>query len=280
MDTFTAGFLRMLQLNTAFASSGFLASFDFSNDFYLTQLEQANFTIEGPGGGLTIAPTGYIGIGTETPLTKMQIGNIWTFYDGYTNKIIGRNNHYTGNNFVRIEQGVASQISFSGGGDIVMQTATTGSAGSNITTWNTVTMKNNGDVGIGLSPTAKLDVAGSIKAASANISGLVSIGTSSSIINLDVKGKIRAEEVKVCLNQGCDYVFEEDYQLMSLNDLDTFIKTNKHLPDVAPAAVMEAEGINLSEMNALLLRKVEELTLYILQIEKRISEFENKKGGK
>jgi len=107
--------------------------------------------------------------------------------------------------------------------------------------------------------------ANSLKATSANISGKVNIGTSSSNINLDVKGTIRSEEVRVCVNQGCDYVFEDDYELMNLNDLHSFIKTNKHLPDVAPAAEMEAEGINLSEMNALLLRKVEELTLYILQ---------------
>jgi len=66
---------------------------------------------------------------------------------------------------------------------------------------------------------------------------------------------------------------------MNLNDLHSFIKTNKHLPDVAPAAEMEAEGINLSEMNALLLRKVEELTLYILQMEQRVSELESQKGG-
>jgi hypothetical protein len=127
--------------------------------------------------------------------------------------------------------------------------------------------------------TGTLAVNGAMSAASANITGKVNIGTTTSAINLDVKGIIRAEEVKVCLNQGCDYVFEDDYELMSLSDLNTFIKTNKHLPEIAPAAEMEAEGINLSEMNALLLKKVEELTLYIISMEKRLSEVESKKGG-
>ena len=104
--------------------------------------------------------------------------------------------------------------------------------------------------------------------------GNVGIGASNPTVKLDVTGVVRAHEVKVCLNQGCDYVFDDDYELMNLNDLSFFIKTNKHLPDVAPAAQMEEEGINLSEMNALLLKKVEELTLYILQQEERIKALE------
>ncbi|GHV43676.1 hypothetical protein FACS1894180_3470 [Bacteroidia bacterium] len=96
---------------------------------------------------------------------------------------------------------------------------------------------------------------------------------------LDVTGTIRAHEVKVCLNQGCDYVFDKDYNLMNINDLKNYVNTNKHLPDVAPAAEMEDEGINVSEMSTLLLKKVEELTLYIIELEKRISEMEAKKGG-
>ena len=198
--------------------------------------------------------TGNFGVGcSNPPLTKMQIGNIWTFHDGPNDKIIGRNTYYNGSSNIRITSGIASRIYFNVDGDIVLQTAPTGAANSVIDGyWKTLCLKNDGNLGIGTSnPGAKLDV----------------IGT------------IRAEEVKVCLNQGCDYVFEDDYELMNLNDLHSFIKTNKHLPDVAPAAEMEAEGINLSEMNALLLRKVEELTLYILQMEQRVSELESQKGG-
>jgi len=133
----------------------------------------------------------------------------------------------------------------------------------------------NGNVGIGISsPTQKFHVVGN-----SYFNGNVGVGVSNPTAKLDIAGLVRAHDVKVCLNQGCDYVFEEDYPLMNLNELNTFIKTNKHLPDVVPAAVMEAEGINLSEMNALLLRKVEELTLYIIQIENRLSTLVSKKGG-
>jgi cytoskeletal protein CcmA (bactofilin family) len=109
-----------------------------------------------------------------------------------------------------------------------------------------------------------------------SFTGNVGIGISShNKYKLDVKGTIRAEEVLVCLNQGCDFVFEEDYELMGLEELEKYIKTNKHLPEVAPAAVMEAEGINVSEMSAKLLQKIEELTLYILQQEKKMTDLQH-----
>ncbi|MDR0874466.1 MAG: hypothetical protein LBN27_13550 [Prevotellaceae bacterium] len=103
-----------------------------------------------------------------------------------------------------------------------------------------LTLMDNGNVGIGKTPTVKLDV----------------------------DGTIQAKEVKVCLTQGCDYVFDKNYNLMSLNDVESYINTNKHLPDVAPAAEMEAVGIDVSEMSALFLRKIEELTLYMIDMKK------------
>ncbi len=73
-----------------------------------------------------------------------------------------------------------------------------------------------------------------------------------------------------------DYVFEENYLLRDLKEVKEYIDTNGHLPDVPSANKVAKEGIGLKEMNNILLQKVEELTLYIIQMENRISELENK----
>jgi hypothetical protein len=95
---------------------------------------------------------------------------------------------------------------------------------------------------------------------------------------LAVKGTIHCQEVKVDLAGAVapDYVFEKDYALMPLSNLRNYIDQNKHLPEVPSAADMEKEGVMLKEMNLILLKKVEELTLYILEQEKRIEALEKK----
>ena len=105
--------------------------------------------------------------------------------------------------------------------------------------------------------------------------GNVGIGVQNPTTKLDVAGTIRTHELKVCVNQGCDFVFDSNYNLMPLNELGNFIQQNKHLPEIAPAAIMEEEGINVSEMNMLLLRKVEELTLYVLTQNGEIQSLKN-----
>jgi hypothetical protein len=105
--------------------------------------------------------------------------------------------------------------------------------------------------------------------------GNLGIGTSKPDAKLTVKGNIHAEEVKVDLNVPApDYVFEEDYELQTLQQIESYIKTNKHLPEVPSAKQMEAEGLNLKEMNLLLLKKVEEMTLYLIDQNKRITKLE------
>lgn len=96
--------------------------------------------------------------------------------------------------------------------------------------------------------------------------GNVGVGTQNPDAKLAVKGTVHAEEVKVDLSvPGPDYVFEEDYQLQSLEEIESYVKANKHLPDVPSASEMEAEGIKVGEMNMILLRKVEELTLHLIK---------------
>ncbi len=89
-------------------------------------------------------------------------------------------------------------------------------------------------------------------------------------------GKIWSEEVEVVSSVTWpDYVFENDYSLMTIADLEKFIKTNGHLPEI-PKAEEAEQGIKLGEMNAKLLKKIEELTLYMIQQEKRIKELEER----
>ena len=108
--------------------------------------------------------------------------------------------------------------------------------------------------------------------------GNIGIGTTAPDAKLAVKGTIHAQEVKVDLNvPGPDYVFEENYNLPSLTEIENYIKQNKHLPEVPSAKEMETNGINLSEMNMLLLKKAEELTLHLINQQKEIELLKNKK---
>ncbi len=73
-----------------------------------------------------------------------------------------------------------------------------------------------------------------------------------------------------------DYVFYKNYQLNSLKDLETFIKTNNHLPEIPSAGDVEKNGIDLTDNQAILLKKVEELTLYIIEQNKKAEQQQQK----
>ena len=100
--------------------------------------------------------------------------------------------------------------------------------------------------------------------------GNVGIGTTTPAEKLSVNGKIRAKEVKVETANWPDYVFEPSYLLPDLKTTEQFIKENKHLPEIPSAEEVKANGINLGEINAKLLKKVEELTLYLIEQNRRL----------
>jgi len=102
--------------------------------------------------------------------------------------------------------------------------------------------------------------------------GSVGIGTQDTKgYKLAVNGSAIFTKVKVEAYSGWpDYVFERNYQLPSLMDVEKYILEHKHLPDVPSAAIVEKEGQDLGEMNKILLQKVEELTLYLIDQQKQL----------
>ncbi|CAG2532863.1 hypothetical protein MAR621_03057 [Maribacter dokdonensis] len=111
--------------------------------------------------------------------------------------------------------------------------------------------------------------------------GNVGIGTSDpDTFKLAVNGNVRTQEIRVETANWPDYVFRNDYQLPSLNTVKNFIEKRGHLPSIPPASELTREGLELGEMNKLLLQKIEELTLYILERENRIQLLEENSENK
>lgn len=91
---------------------------------------------------------------------------------------------------------------------------------------------------------------------------------------MSVNGNIRAKEVTVETGWA-DFVFEPDYDLDSLEEVEKFIQQNGHLKDIPSSAMVEENSIGLAKMNMRLLQEIEEMTLYIIQTSKRINELEH-----
>jgi len=105
-----------------------------------------------------------------------------------------------------------------------------------------------------------------------NNSGTFAIGMGTTAVPAGAKvavgGKIVCKEVEVTLTGMPDYVFNKDYKLRSLYDVENFINSNKHLPGVPSEKEVVGKGLNLGDMNSILLQKVEELTLYMINLQK------------
>jgi hypothetical protein len=103
-----------------------------------------------------------------------------------------------------------------------------------------------------------------------NSSGRVGIGTIDPQSLLSVNGTITSKEVNVTLDGWSDFVFDDDYQLKNLEEVESFIAKNNRLPDIPSENEVLDNGINLGEMDAKLLQKIEELTLYMIDINKEV----------
>ena len=120
----------------------------------------------------------------------------------------------------------------------------------------------NGNVGIGVEdPEAKLHVDGKILC-----SGEIEVADlNSNSINVN---SLNAKDIQMDMHGAADYVFDENYNLKSLSEVESYVNEHKHLPGMPSAAEMDANGVSVSKMSNLLLEKVEELTLHMIKLEK------------
>ena len=211
---------------------------------YFTSLAQTN----------TFPASGNVGIGTTTPLTNFQVNGTG---------IIGNSAGTNYNENLRLPSSTAGYSCLALG-------ATPAASGTGFGQWSLVkfpdadlskfTIRHNQDDHFSIST-----------------SGNVGIGTvDTKGYKLAVAGNMIAESVKVKL-QGAwpDYVFDESYKLPSLRETEAHIKEKGHLPGIPSVADVKANGIDLGDMNAKLLEKIEELTLHLIEMKK-----ENEKQNK
>ena len=213
-------------------------------------LQGNNFVIASGGGAartnlweakyFSINANGNVGIGTTSPTAKLDINGRTQFRDGIDFGVGGTSN--------------VGMISWSGTNTFIMAANGTNPIGFNTGGSERMKIPSTGQVIIG------------------------SITTIPPDYKLAVAGNVIAEKVKVKKQSSGwpDYVFAPSYKLPSLIEVEKFVKQNSHLPEIPSAAEIEKDGQDLGDMNRLLLKKVEELTLYIINQEKRIQELEKK----
>ncbi len=212
------------------------------------------------GERMRFTSSGKIGIGTLDPINDLDIAGSVGFISNAgssgsiakfnANGVLG-NTPFSNNSYVMLGNGTFGPVPSSG----------------NASYWslNNGNLKNTNGGNPGLVITS---------------AGLVGIGIVPDVGDatvLQVEGTIGAREVKVTQSNFPDYVFNSSYNLRSLSEVENYIKLNRHLPEIPSAAEVESNnGIELGVMQAKLLQKIEELTLYIIEQDKKIDKLQEK----
>ena len=212
---------------------------------------------------INVNTEGNIGFGTNSPVSKLSVAGSLTLGGGVGNNTLPRPLITAGtlpNGEIRGYSGAGNAyddgfLRLSGGGGTTSSVKTF----IDLSGYSTVPDMN-GNIVFGTYGTERMRI---------DRNGYVSIGTKAPDALLTVNGTIHSSEVKVNLNfPAPDYVFANDYKLRSLQEVENYIKENSHLPEIPSAKEFEKNGINVSEMNMALLKKVEELTLYSIEQQK------------
>ena len=247
--------------------------------FGLYDYTSAQYKWRTTGGNVYLVEnSGSVGIGSTLPMAKLDINGKGDNILNFTNKIIDADN---------LDMLSIHSLNKSSVLNLVSSRTDAGSLGGLIFTTTQGWMDSHANIAgivggrVGTDATAggylsfwTKNGSGAIPQENMRIThdGNVGIGTTDPKgYKLAIAGKAVAEEVVVKLQANWpDYVFEDSYQLPSLSETEKYIKTNKHLPGVPSAKEIRENGVILGEMNAILLKKVEELTLYLLEQNKKI----------
>lgn len=271
-DNYTTTF-QMTNVNTGSSSSdGFLLK-QHNLDVHFSQRENGHMVFRTPGGEIILSSTGRFGYGDTVSTHRFNVHGTARF-----------------DSDVKMTQsltvdGTASTGALSVGG--ALNTAghlTVGSANQppvGLTVHGTTTL----NYGLTVGGVTTLQSALTVSS-SATVNGALTVG-GNAIVNgslkigsgfqCDAGGGLKVKYLKVTLTDWPDYVFGDNHALMPLGELEAYVNEHSHLPGVPSAEEVEADGADLGEMNKVLMEKVEELTLYIIDLQKQINELKSNK---
>jgi hypothetical protein len=276
----TNGGMRVTQTASGFSAMELYNSTTGGHNWAMVSTGSGNYEGAGHFGIYDYTTAGYrffingtngnVGVGTNNPLHKFQVNNGNIFIDG-TSPL--------GGPMLLLGDGPSSPNNGQWGIEYIPSSM--GTAGLNFwRPWPTTNSgnyfmflaDNTGNVGINTNnPTARLTVNGNV------LIGDPATVTLPAGYKLYVESGILAEKVKVAVkntSDWSDYVFEKNYQLKKLEDVEKYVVENKHLPNIPSAQEVVNGGLDLATMDSKLLGKVEELTLYVISLNKRIAELE------
>ncbi|MBV8328830.1 hypothetical protein [Chryseobacterium sp.] len=241
---------------------------------------------------MTIRPGGNIGIGTEDPRAKLDIwGNILAGNTHATDGINAFSIRYEDgsvNNWGSLRSSAETYMSFGAKADNKVASGWVSSSSSYPSVRTAVTAGNEGIRFLSSTYQQVPQNASVVMSELMRIApgGNVGIGTQNPDQKLTVKGKIHAEDVIVDTNVPADYVFQKyfdgqssirpEYQMLDIEDLESFVRENKHLPEIPSAQEMTENGLSVADLQMKMLQKIEELTLYMISIKKEVNVLKSK----
>ncbi len=248
--------------------------------FFVTGLMLSSIAQQWTGPSTTTDPigrTGAVGVGVASPGAQIEVA----MTNGFTSIFKRANNNPNSNALFllrRTRGGVGTESAVLNGDYIGQIGFDAYKSGGGYNRAAVIAIKVDGTPGSTIPGYIELRTRNTAGAMNINMvidsEGNIGMGTTLPQTKLAVNGNVTCKEVEVTLTGWSDYVFDEKYNLRSLENVEHFIINNGHLPDVPSAEEVESNGLKLGEMDATLLKKIEELTLHVIELNKRIKTLE------